>query len=54
MLSKIRLNALRVAALLAVLAPMALSLSACNTTEGAGRDISATGHAITDSARDAK
>jgi len=54
MLSNIRTNALRVVALLAVLAPMALSLSACNTTEGAGRDISDTGHAITDSARDAK
>jgi len=54
MLSKIRINALRVALLLTVLAPMALSLSACNTTEGVGRDVSSTGHAITDSARDAK
>ena len=52
--SNIRTIALRVALLLTVLAPMALSLSACNTTEGVGRDVSDTGHAITDSARDAK
>lgn len=29
-------------------------LSACNTTAGAGKDISATGNAITDTAQDTK
>jgi predicted small secreted protein len=29
-------------------------LAACNTTAGAGRDISATGHAVTDTAQDTK
>jgi predicted small secreted protein len=33
-----------------VLAGAASLLSACNTTSGAGKDISATGHAITRSA----
>jgi predicted small secreted protein len=33
-----------------VLAGAASLLSACNTTSGAGKDISATGHAITTSA----
>jgi predicted small secreted protein len=33
-----------------VLAGAASLLSACNTTSGAGKDISATGHAITKSA----
>jgi len=32
----------------------ALALSACNTIAGAGRDISAAGRAVTDTARDAK
>jgi predicted small secreted protein len=31
-----------------------LTLAACNTVEGAGRDVSAAGHAVTDTARDAK
>jgi predicted small secreted protein len=31
-----------------------LTLAACNTVEGAGKDVSATGHAVTDTARDAK
>ena len=30
------------------------SLAACNTVEGAGRDVSAAGHAVTDTAQDAK
>jgi predicted small secreted protein len=30
----------------------ALILSACNTVEGAGRDVSAVGHAVTQTARD--
>jgi predicted small secreted protein len=31
-----------------------LTLAACNTVEGAGRDVSAAGHAVTDTAQDAK
>jgi entericidin B len=31
-----------------------LALSACNTVEGAGKDVSSAGHAVTDTARDAK
>ncbi len=39
-----------------VLAVIALSLAtaACNTIAGAGRDVSSTGHAVTDTADDAK
>jgi predicted small secreted protein len=29
-------------------------LVGCNTVEGAGRDVSSAGHAVTDTARDAK
>ncbi len=32
----------------------ALSVGACNTIAGAGKDVSATGHAVTDTANDAK
>jgi len=39
--------------LLAALAA-ALAVSACNTVAGAGRDVSATGHAVTHTADDAK
>ena len=35
-------------------AATALLVAACNTVEGTGRDVSATGHAITDTAKDAK
>jgi predicted small secreted protein len=31
-----------------------LTLAACNTVEGAGRDVSDAGHAVTDTAKDAK
>lgn len=31
-----------------------LAVSACNTMEGAGRDVSAAGAAVTDTARDVK
>lgn len=34
-------------------ATAALAVAACNTVEGAGRDVSAAGHAVTDTARDA-
>lgn len=41
---------------LVILAAMATSLlvAACNTVEGAGRDVSAAGDAVSDTARDAK
>jgi predicted small secreted protein len=32
----------------------AVSLTACNTVEGAGKDVSATGNAIHDAAKDTK
>lgn len=32
----------------------AVSVAACNTVSGAGRDVSAAGHAVTDTANDAK
>jgi entericidin B len=31
-----------------------LTAAACNTVEGAGKDVSATGHAVTNAAADAK
>ena len=35
-------------------ATAALAVAACNTVEGAGRDVSDAGHAVTDTAHDAK
>ena len=35
-------------------AAAALTVSACNTMSGAGRDVSAAGHAVTSTAEDAK
>ena len=35
-------------------AAVSLMVAACNTVEGAGKDVSAAGHAVTDTARDAK
>ena len=35
-------------------AAAALLTSACNTIEGVGKDVSAAGHAVTDTAKDAK
>ena len=35
-------------------ATAALATAACNTVEGAGKDVSSAGHAVTDTARDAK
>ena len=32
----------------------AISLSACNTVEGAGKDVKATGNAVENAAKDAK
>jgi predicted small secreted protein len=31
-----------------------MAIAACNTVEGAGRDVSAAGHAVTNTADDAK
>lgn len=31
-----------------------VSLAACNTVSGAGKDVSSAGHAVTDTANDAK
>jgi predicted small secreted protein len=31
-----------------------LAVAACNTVAGAGRDVSSVGHAVTDTAQDAK
>nr|WP_019960857.1 entericidin A/B family lipoprotein [Woodsholea maritima] len=39
---------------MAVISVFAFALTACNTIEGAGRDIEHAGDAIEDSARDAK
>ena len=43
---------MRTLILLSLLAA-SLTVSACNTVAGAGKDVSATGHAVTDTARDA-
>ena len=39
--------------LLIVVAASALSMAACNTVGGAGKDVSSVGHAGTDTAKDA-
>jgi predicted small secreted protein len=44
---------MRALILLAALAA-GISLAACNTVAGAGRDVSSAGHAVTDTANDAK
>jgi predicted small secreted protein len=31
-----------------------MTIAACNTVEGAGKDVSSAGHAVTDTAEDAK
>ncbi len=40
--------------LLIVVAASALSMAACNTVKGAGRDVSSVGNAVSDTADDAK
>jgi len=40
--------------MMVLLGSLGATLTACNTTAGAGQDISATGHAITKSADDNK
>ncbi len=39
--------------ILVAAAAAALTVSACNTVEGAGRDVAGAGHAVTDTAKDA-
>lgn len=39
---------------LTIISLAAVSLSACNTVEGVGRDVESTGEAIEDTAHDAK
>ena len=40
--------------LLMALAAACVSVAACNTVAGAGKDVSSAGHAVTDTAQDAK
>ncbi len=35
------------------LAVLSLAVAACNTVQGAGKDVSSVGHAVTDTAEDA-
>jgi predicted small secreted protein len=44
----------RIVLALSVLFAGTMALTACNTTAGAGEDISATGHAVTKGAQDVK
>jgi entericidin B len=44
---------MRTLIILAVLAA-SLATAACNTVAGAGKDVSSTGHAVTDTANDAR
>ena len=44
---------MRTLIVLAVLAA-SLAVTACNTVAGAGKDVSSAGHAVTDTANDAK
>ncbi len=37
-----------------MIATASLAVAACNTVEGAGKDVSAARHAVTDTAKDAK
>ena len=37
-----------------LVATAAMAVSACNTVEGAGKDVSSAGHAVTETAKDAK
>ncbi len=54
MLATLRLGVARTVLALSLLAGAAVTLSACNTTAGVGQDVSATGHAVTNTADKAK
>ncbi len=45
---------MRQVVLLVITAAAALSMAACNTVKGAGRDVSSAGHAVSDTAEAAK
>ena len=45
---------MRTTVLLIIAAAAALSMAACNTVSGAGKDVSSAGHAVTATANDAK
>ena len=47
-------NTFKSAIVLAIALAGTLAVSACNTVEGAGKDVKAGGNAIEDTARDAK
>jgi predicted small secreted protein len=47
-------SAIRAVLVTVILAGLAPVLAACNTTAGAGQDVSAAGHAVTRSADDVK
>lgn len=42
------------ALMIALIGVFAVTLSACNTVEGAGKDVKATGQAVENAAKDAK
>jgi entericidin B len=52
--TKIRVNLARAVLGLFVLASMAMTLSACNTTAGVGQDVSAAGRAVSNGAEKVK
>jgi predicted small secreted protein len=54
MIQVMKQDGLRVLTALFFLSAMILALPACNTVEGAGEDIEATGDAISDTADDTK
>ncbi|MDF3073855.1 MAG: Entericidin EcnA/B family [Alphaproteobacteria bacterium] len=53
-MSVVMRKALPFALLLGIFVVQALALTACNTTQGFGKDVEKTGEAIQDGARDAK
>jgi predicted small secreted protein len=52
--TKMRKNLATACLTLFLLSGTAVLLSACNTTEGMGRDVSAAGHAVSNTAADVK
>jgi predicted small secreted protein len=50
----LRSRAATVLLALAVLGGLGMTVTACNTTAGAGQDVSATGHAVTNTAEKVK
>jgi entericidin B len=53
-LARLHINIGASALTVLLLVSAAIGLSACNTTAGAGRDVSAAGHAVTNSAEKVK